>query len=74
MNATKRRIALLLELPADNPDMLGMVALRRLLKTLLRVYGLRCMSIKDPENTRTFGTACEQPDEPSEPIDCYDAS
>lgn len=57
MNATKRRIALLLELPADSPDML---ALRRLLKGLLRVYGLRCLSIKEPSETVTFGGACEQ--------------
>ena len=54
MNATKRRIALLLELPADSPDSLGMIALRRLLKTLLRVYGLRCISIKEPSDTVTF--------------------
>ena len=58
---TKRRIALLLELPADNPDMLGMVALRRLLKALLRAYGLRCIDIKEPSETVTFGRACEQP-------------
>ena len=51
---TKRRIALLLELPADNPDMLGMIALRRLLKGLLRAYGLRCLSIKEPSKTVTF--------------------
>ena len=47
MNATKRRIALLLELPADSPDMIGMIALRRLLKGLLRVYGLRCIDIQE---------------------------
>ena len=69
MNATKRRIALLLELPADSPDSLGMIALRRLLKALLRAYGLRCLSIKEPSETMTFGTACELSDEPSEPID-----
>ncbi len=47
MNTTKRRIALLLELPADSPDSLGMIALRRLLKALLRGYGLRCIDIQD---------------------------
>ena len=45
MNA--RRIALLLELPADSPDMIGMIALRRCLKALLRVYGLRCIDISE---------------------------
>ena len=54
MNATKRRIALLPELPADSPDSLGMIALRRLLKALLRAYGLRCLSIKEPSDTATF--------------------
>ena len=44
---TKRRIALLLELPADSPDSLGMIALRRLLKGLLRAYGLRCIDISE---------------------------
>jgi len=43
----KRRIALLLELPADSPDSLGMIALRRLLKGLLRAYGLRCIDIQE---------------------------
>lgn len=65
MNA-RRRIAILLELPADNPEAVGMIALRRLLKGLLRAYGLRCLSIKDPSDTATFGTACEQPDAPIE--------
>ena len=68
MNTTKRRIALLLELP-DNPDAWPMIALRRCLKALLRAYGLRCLSIKEPSETMTFGTACELSDEPSEPID-----
>ena len=47
MNTARRRIALLLELPCDNPDMIGMIALRRLLKALLRVYGLRCIDIQE---------------------------
>jgi len=47
VNTTKRRIALLLELPADNPDAIGMIALRRLLKALLRSYGLRCIDVKE---------------------------
>ena len=50
----KRRIALLLELPDDTAHLLGMIALRRLLKALLRGYGLRCLSIKEPSDTITF--------------------
>ncbi|MFY8202423.1 MAG: hypothetical protein ACOVLE_17240, partial [Pirellula staleyi] len=65
-DTTKRRIALLLELPADNPHLVGMVALRRLLKGLLRSYGLKCIDIKESD-TGTFRTACEQPDDPTEP-------
>lgn len=53
MNA-KRRIALLLELPHDNVDAIGMIALRRCLKALLRGYGLKCLSIKEPHETVTF--------------------
>ncbi len=64
---TPRRIALLLELPADSPDMIGMIALRRLLKGLLRAYGIRCLSIRDPKDTATFRSACEQPNEPKQP-------
>ena len=63
----KRRIAILLELPHDSLDMIGMIALRRLLKGLLRAYGLKCLSIKDPKDTATFGAPCEHPVEPKEP-------
>ncbi len=52
MNTTKRRIALLLELPADSPDALGMIALRRFLKALLRAYGLRCIDISEQPDER----------------------
>ena len=63
----KRRIAILLELPHDSLDMIGMIALRRLLKGLLRAYGLRCLSIKEPKATVTFRTACEPTDVPKQP-------
>jgi hypothetical protein len=43
----KRRIELILELAQDNPDMIGMVALRRLLKGLLQAYGIRCVSLQE---------------------------
>lgn len=66
MNA-KRRIAILLELPEDTPHLLGTIALRRLLKGLLRSYGLKCLSIKEPSDTATFRNACEQPVDPMEP-------
>ena len=63
---TRRRIALLIELPDDTAHLLGMIALRRLLKCLLRSYGLKCLSIKHPSDTATFGSACEHPVEPKQ--------
>lgn len=66
-----RRIALLLELPKQpidaKPDAgtdTGMIGLRRLLKCLLRSYGLRCLSIKEPSDTATF--RAEQTDSPDD--------
>lgn len=50
----RKRIAILLELPDDSSG-LGMLALRRFLKGLLRSYGMRCLSIRPPEDTVTFG-------------------
>lgn len=66
MTEPPRRIALLLELPKEpsdvkqnsNPDA-GMIGLRRLLKCLLRSYGLKCLSIKRPDETITFRTESE---------------
>ena len=49
----RRRIAILVELPADNSD--GMISLRRFLKGLLRSFGIKCLSIKHPSETATFG-------------------
>ena len=46
---TKRRIALLLELPADSPDSLGMIALRRLLKGLAVAVGVQVVSITEQD-------------------------
>ena len=48
----KRRIAILIELPADNQS--GMSALRLFLKGLLRSFGIKCLSIREPKDTVTF--------------------
>lgn len=48
---TPPRIALLLELPAGEDDT---PALRRLLKRLLRSFGIRCIGIRPPAETATF--------------------
>lgn len=49
-----RRIAMLIELPNDLET--DSTSLRRFLKALLRSYGMRCLSIKPPAETKTFGT------------------
>ena len=63
MTDPPRRIALLLELPKERsdakPNHAGMIGLRRLLKCLLRSYGLKCLSIKRPDETITFGLKSE---------------
>ncbi len=61
---TKRRIALLLEY---NCDQLGHSALRKLLKGLLRSFGIKCLSIRDPSDTVTFRSASLHPVEPKQP-------
>jgi len=43
---SKRTIKITLALP-DDSDGLGMIALRRFLKGLLRAYGLRCTHIEE---------------------------
>lgn len=61
----RKRIAILLELPDDSSG-LGMLALHRFLKGLLRSYGMRCLSIRPPEDTVTFGGNVDgKEDEPS---------
>jgi len=47
----KRRIAILIEIPNDQH---GMSALRLFLKGLLRSFGIRCLSIREPCETVTF--------------------
>ncbi|MEQ1828944.1 MAG: hypothetical protein ABL921_23480 [Pirellula sp.] len=59
----RKRIAILLELPDDSSG-LGMLALRRFLKGLIRYYGMRCLSIRPPEDTVTFGGNLDGKDEP----------
>lgn len=49
-----RRIALLIEIPIGLENA-GMPALRRFLKVLVRTYGIRCLSVLPPSETRTFG-------------------
>jgi len=48
---TKRRIAILIEIPNDQH---GMSALRIFLKGLLRSFGIMCLSIREPKDTVTF--------------------
>lgn len=50
-----RRIAMLIELPVGIENA-QMAALRRFLKSLVRVYGIRCLSVLPPSETRTFGS------------------
>ena len=50
-----RRIAMLIELPVGLENA-QMAALRRFLKSLVRVYGIRCLSVLPPSETRTFGS------------------
>ena len=52
MSEQRRRIAILIELPDDNQH--GMIALRRFLKGLLRSFGIRCLSIREPNETVTI--------------------
>jgi hypothetical protein len=49
-----RRIALLVELPATLGNA-QLPALRLLLKSLIRNYGIKCLSVLPPSETRTFG-------------------
>jgi hypothetical protein len=44
---SRKRIALLLELPANRPRDEGLCLLRKLLKGLIRGYGLRCVDIRE---------------------------
>ncbi len=50
-----RRIAILVELPIGIENA-GIASLRRFLKTLIRSYGIRCLSVLPPSETRTFGS------------------
>jgi len=52
---TKRQIAILIEM--DTVD--DMPSLRRMLKCLLRSYGMKCLAIRPPKETNTFGSATE---------------
>ena len=52
MTDKPRRIAILVELPKG--DDVEMVAFRRMIKALLRQFGLKCVGMKPPEETKTF--------------------
>lgn len=52
MTQAPRRIALLVELPKG--EAIEMVALRRMIKALLRGFGIKCLAMKTPEETQTF--------------------
>jgi hypothetical protein len=60
-----RRIAILVEIPADDPEA-AMRGLRWLLKRALRAFGLRCLALRDPSETRTFGNSETDRSNPSE--------
>jgi hypothetical protein len=49
---SRKRIALLLELPSDRPRDEGLCLLRKLLKGLIRGYGLRCIDIREQQQPR----------------------
>jgi hypothetical protein len=60
-----QRVAILLEMPADDPG-LGLRGLRWLLKRAWRGYRLRCLALRDPVETKTFGQVETRFSNPSE--------
>ncbi len=59
MNKPKRRIALLIEIPAGMENA-QLASIRRFLKSLVRNYGIRCLSVLPPADTITFGNKATQ--------------
>jgi hypothetical protein len=56
MTTEHKRIAILIEiLPDDRGSSDGMTRLRKFLKAALRSWGIRCIAIRPPEETKTFG-------------------
>lgn len=57
MTDEPRRIAILVQLPEriTPNDPTGEQRLRRFLKAILRSYGIRCLAIRPPAETVTFG-------------------
>lgn len=51
-----RRIAMLIELPSGLENE-GIAALRRFLKSLIRTYGIKCISIIPSEEAKVFAVA-----------------
>jgi hypothetical protein len=63
---TKRRIAILVELPSTAPSCpSGIQNLRRFLKMLIRSYGIKCLAIREPGQTVTFKKYANEDEEPS---------
>jgi hypothetical protein len=51
-----KRYAILVEvLPDEAGSADGMTRLRKFLKSALRSWGIRCIAIRPPEETKTFG-------------------
>ena len=59
MNKPKRRVALLIEIPAAMENA-QFASIRRLLKSLIRNYGIRCLSVLPPAETITFSEKATQ--------------
>jgi hypothetical protein len=56
MSKPKRMVAILLELDEGDNDFLK---LRRFLKCILRSYGMKCISVREPETTVAFKSEAE---------------
>ena len=54
MKKPSRRVALLIEIPAGMENA-QLASIRLLLKSLIRNYGIKCLSVLPPAETITFG-------------------
>ncbi len=61
MTTQHKRYAILVEvLPDEAGSADGMTRLRKFLKAALRSWGIRCIAIRPPEETKTFGQKEEE--------------
>jgi hypothetical protein len=61
MTHEHERYAILIEiLPDKSGSSDGMTRLRKFLKAALRCWGIRCIAIRPPKETRTFGKKEEE--------------